>query len=95
MYTETANETRSAPLDLPYHPRVNLTAMTYTVAEVAHALRVSPSTVYRYKDRGLKLIQIGGEGGHTGVRHQDLVGYLDACPPLRVRTRRPVRRVLH
>ncbi len=81
-------------LDLPYCPKIATSVTTYTVAEVAHALRVSPSTVYRYKDRGLKLIQIGGEGGHTGVRHEDLVAYLAACPALKAR-RRSTARVLH
>ena len=74
-------------MDLPYHPSLQASLTTYTVAEVAHALRVSVSTVYRYKDRGLELIQIGGEGGHTGVRHDALVRYLEASPRLRARHR--------
>jgi hypothetical protein len=92
MIRSNPPETIISSLDLPYHPKLGPDVMTYTVAEVAHALRVSPSTVYRYKDRGLKMIQIGGDGGHTGVRHDDLLAYLDACAPLRAR-RSP--RVLH
>ena len=68
-------------LNLPRNPRLPLELVHYTVAEVADALRCSPSTVYRYQERGLEICNLFGL---TLITHEALVRFLrDNLVPLR------------